>query len=53
MPTQTYSVTITLATGEQHTFSSARKPRHAASWAIQQLPYGTPMQGATFAMSWR
>jgi hypothetical protein len=46
--TPQYRLTITLATGEAHSFDVAKMPRHWKSWLMQQMPYGTPMQGAQF-----
>jgi hypothetical protein len=44
-----FRLTITLSSGEAHSFDVAKMPRHYASWLMQQLPYGTVFQGATFS----
>lgn len=41
-------LTITLRSGETHSFDVAKMPRHWNSWLMQQLPYGTVFTGATF-----
>lgn len=43
-----YTLTITLNTGEAHSFTVDRMPRHWKSWLMQQLPYGTTFTGASF-----
>jgi hypothetical protein len=44
----TYRLTITTADGRSWSFDRAKMPRHWKSWLMQQVPYGTPMQGAQF-----
>lgn len=44
-----FRLTITLATGEVHSFDVAKMPRYYNSWLMQQLPYGTVFTGATFS----
>jgi hypothetical protein len=44
-----HRLTITLASGERHEFVVAKMPRFWNSWPMQQLPYGTVFQGATFS----
>lgn len=48
---KTFRLTITLRDGEAHTFAyrGRRRPRFIGSWLMQQMPYGTDFQGATFA----
>ena len=43
------TLAITLSSGERHEFTVSRMPRAWKSWLMQQLPYGTSFQGATFA----
>lgn len=46
------AVQITLRDGSVHIFPfpAGRKPRHAYSWAKQQMPYGTDFFGSTCAL---
>jgi hypothetical protein len=43
-----FTLTITLESGEAHSFTVAKMPRHWKSWLMRQLPYGTAFMGATF-----
>lgn len=45
---RSYRLTITLRTGERHSFERPTCPRCWKSWLMQQLPYGTDFYGATF-----
>jgi hypothetical protein len=36
-----YRLQITLRSGETHSFTVSRVPRHWKSWVMDQLPYGT------------
>ena len=44
------TVEVTLRDGSVHLIRKhvGPVPRHAYSWAMQQLPYGTDFRGATF-----
>lgn len=44
-----YKLRITLRDGREYAWITAKMPRHWKSWVMQQLPYGTDFQGA----SWR
>lgn len=46
-----FTLTITLADGTAFSHTVKRMPRHWKSWLMQQCPYGTPFQGATFTRS--
>lgn len=46
--TRRYRLTITLNTGESHSFEVPRIPRAWKSWLMQQLPYGSDFYAAVF-----
>lgn len=43
------TLTLTLASGEQHSYQVTRLPKHWKSWLLRKLPYGTDTVGATFS----
>lgn len=45
-----YRITLTLSTGEVHSWERFAVPRKWKSWAMRQLPYGTSFQGCTFKL---
>jgi hypothetical protein len=48
MTQATHTLSITLSSGETHTFTTKAMPKHWRSWIMRQLPYGVSCNGATF-----